>query len=1697
MKKLTAIFAMVLVCYSVSAQLYYNEWIDYSKTYYKFKVGSDGLYRITSNQLQSIGLGNVPAQNFQLWRNGKQVIVYTSVSTGTFPATGYIEFWGQKNDGVVDHDLYRRPEYQLSDKESLLSDTAAYFLTYNTTGNNLRYTTTANNVSGNTLPPVPYFMYTAGQYFKERLHRGIAINAGGEYVYSSSFDIGEMWTTGDIYASTPDTTSFSNLYVAATGPAANVRAGMAGSAPNYRGFEIDLNNTKVIDSNLSQFGAAVLGNYNVPLSLISSNNAAFKVVNKSSNTTDRIVCNFLELTYPRQFNFGNRQNFEFTLPASASNRYLEIINLNVSGSTPVLYDITNKRRYVADISGSQFRFVILPSATADNFVLVSQDAANGNIVTGLQQRNFVNYGAGANQGDYLIITHPNLTSLYQGANQVEEYRAYRSSVMGGSFNAKIYDINELTDQFGYGIKHNPLGVKNFLRWARSTFAVQPKYCFIIGRGVTYADYRENQHEPFMDNLQLVPTWGYPASDILLASNNMDPVMNTMISRLAAITPGEVAQYLAKVKEYEQAQQNPMQTIADKAWMKNVVQVIGANDQGLEAILESYMRNYENKIEDTLFGGYVSNFNKTESGPVTPITNAHMSDLFSQGISLVNYFGHSSATSLDYNLDDPAAYNNTGKYPVFLVSGCLAGNIYSYDVSRSTLFGTLSEKWVLTPQRGAIGFIASTHFGVDTYLDFLNQHFYESVAKTGYGKSLAYNLNEAISAMVASNNMDFLMPRLHAEETCLHGDPALKMNTHALPDFVIEEPQIQVVPNIVSVADSVYNVKVKVYNIGKAMGDSVRLQIKHVYPNGSDTLIYNKRIKSVRYLDSVSVRVPIVAQRDKGPNKICVAVDTDNGYAELSETNNSNCKEYTVYEDEVTPLYPYNYSIVNKQNIKLYASTANPVVSSRQYFMEIDTTELFNSSLKVSKNLISSGGLLEFDPGLSFTDSTVYYWRVAPAASSGSLRWNKASFIYLANSSLGFNQSHYYQHQKSTGNDIYIDSASRKWTFAKHPQMMTIINSIYPTSGTEDGHFAIQIGGEFVTKSACVGHSVIFNVFEPRTMQPLYNQTVPSTIQSGTAGGFMGSGPACGTSRKYNFEFSYLDTADRRKMIDFMDWVPAGYYVTARLILDAPYQTFASNWQNDEAVYGTNNTAYSRLKAAGFADFDSFSYPRTWSFIYKKNDNAFQPQWLFSTGLYDRITMYVPVDIPATAGFISSPTFGPAQAWHSVKWRGSSLETPARDTYRVYVIGIRTTGQPDTLYTLQPNQQDFNVSSVSAAVYPYIRLAMFAQDTVAVTPYQLRYWRLLYDPLPEGALAPNISFNVKDTLDAGEPFDMKLPFKNVSDMPFADSIKVKLQLTDNNNVTTTYPQQKLKALQPGDTGIIHLPLNTAQLTGNNTLYVEVNPNNDQPELYHFNNYLYKNFIVGGDKYKPLLDVTFDGVHILNGDIVSAKPKIIVKLKDEAKFLALNDTSLAQVYVRLPGANGTLQRFAFGTDTLKFIPADLSTGKNEATIEFTPFFRNDSEDDYYELVVRGKDKSGNPAGEVEYHVRFQVFNKPMISNMFNYPNPFTSSTAFVFTLTGSEVPQNLRIQIMTITGKIVKDITKAELGPLHIGRNITEYKWDGTDQYGQKLGNGVYLYRVLTNLNGASLDKFQTRDESGEKVNTDKYFNKGYGKMYLMR
>ncbi len=518
MKKLILLFFIFFTA-SAYAQTYSNSWIDYNKTYYKFKVGKNGLCRINQPALNAAGLGNIPAEQFQLWRNGAEVTLYTSVASGSLSATDFIEFWGMMNDGKTDTKLYRTADFQLSDQYSLQTDTAAYFLTVNPSGNNLRYTDAANNVAGNSLPAEPYFMDVKGLYYRTVINPGYAVPAGS-YVYSSSYDVGEGWMSADIYPNRPLPAQINDLNVYTGGPNASLKFAVAGNALNERNIRVKFNNIFIDDEPMPWFTYIKKQINDIPLSaFVSPNWALISFQNTSTESTDRYAVSFVELTYPSKFNFNNRTDYSFELPATATGNYLVIDNFNFGTKAPVLFDITSNKRYLGDISTpGKVKFVLPPSAVAKRtFQMASEEPATVNNISSFQQRNFINYAVSANQGNYLIISNPILYTSANGANNVDLYRQYRSSSAGGGYNAKVIEIDELVDQFAYGIKKHPSAIKDFIQYAKSTFSLSPQYIFLIGKGITYDDYVKNQKSQYADRLNLVPTFGSPASDVLLSS----------------------------------------------------------------------------------------------------------------------------------------------------------------------------------------------------------------------------------------------------------------------------------------------------------------------------------------------------------------------------------------------------------------------------------------------------------------------------------------------------------------------------------------------------------------------------------------------------------------------------------------------------------------------------------------------------------------------------------------------------------------------------------------------------------------------------------------------------------------------------------------------------------------------------------------------------------------------------------------------------------------------------------------------------------------------------------------------------------------------------------------------------------------------------------------------------------------------------
>ena len=1675
----------------VSAQTYNNEWINFSNTYYKFKVGSNGLYRIPQSVLATAGMGNVPVQNFQLFRNGKEVPIYTSAASGTLGNTDYIEFWGQMNDGAPDAPLYRNPIYQHTQHTSLETDTAVYFLTVNSSGSTFHYLNGPNNPASSVLPTETYFMYTTGSYYKATINPGYA-QIVGEALYSSAYDMGEFWSTNFIAPGTPFQDIKNNMFGYMSGPNASVRFGMVGDADNTRTVSFSVNGTVIADSVMNSY-SDWLTTETVPMSVLGPTSATMAFTNNSGVGNDRMVASFFELTYPRTYDFGGLANFPFQLPAKAAGYLLKITDVPLAGgTTPVLYDMTNGVRYTAVVNAdNSLSFALAGSSTTTQFVLVNEDPSLVQPINGLAPKNFVNYAAAANQGNYVIIANSILYTGSSGNNPVQDYKTYRSSAAGGSYNTVVVDIADLIDQFAFGVKAHPLSIQNFLRYARAVWGVQPQYVLLMGHAMSYDQfnyYSEVTHDPLVNSLEMVPTWGYPASDnMLVAANGASTLPTVPVGRLSVCTGPELEIYLSKVKEYESTQATAANTIQGRLWMKNVVQLTGVSEPYLGTILCNYMVAYQQLITDTLCGASVSLFCDGNATTGTTVPPSLIAGLFSTGISLLNYFGHSSNTVLDYGLDKPNDYNNAGKYPVFLVNGCDAGDYYIYDPLRpSGQSMTLSETYDLANQRGSVIFIAASSFQIVNYCNIYLTGLYTLFDNQDYGKTMGVLENDALAYLLNSAPGDYFA-RQHVEQFCMNGDPALKLNQMPT-DYDVEPSTVSVNPGFISTSNTSFTVNAKFYNLGKAVNDSVGVLVQRTYPNGTSTILYNKKIRGIRYADSIQIVVPIVPTRDIGDNKITVTIDPGNLIPEVTYSNNSVTVDAYIYQNGATPVFPYNYAIINTPTAKLVASTNNPLIPSTQYTMQLDTTQNFNSPMLVTKMMTSVGGELEFDPGITYLDSVVYYWRVASTPAQGqAAAWANSSFVYIdpAHSTVGMNQSHYFQHLGSTGDSIVM-AASRKWQFSATQHSFYVTNAMYPYyTFSED--FEVGVDGNNYIQSACVGHSFMFNVFNPVTLTAWKNVDA-----SGNNLYLSGSGSAnCAPYNNWDFEFSYMSASSRYLAMRFMDSIPNGYYVVVRSFdCDSSGQnSYAATWHADEATYGAGNSIYTRLKNAGFSTIDSVSSPRSWFFVFKKNDNTFTPVAKLSQGLFDQITQYVYFNTTFYSGSILSPVFGPATKWGMLHWRGHDLSSPVTDTVGVQVVGVDTLGNYTTLYRLPRTVQDFDISAINAKQYPNVQLRLATMDSVNALPYQLDYWRLNYTPVPEGALAPNLYLKAPDTVVLGQPIEFAIAFKNISPYAF-DSMTLKMYILDAHNVTHTINLPKRRPIASGDTLILDYVIPSSAYGGANTIYVDFNPNT-QPEQYLFNNFVYKSVFVKGDNRAPTLDVTFDNVHILNDDIVSAKPHIAVKLQSQSPYLLLKDTSLITVQVMYP--NGSLHNYYFNTDTVRFTPA-TSANNNVATVDFTPAFSTQSnpQGDVYQLIVSGKDELGTSAGTGPYRVGFTVINKPMISNVFNYPNPFSTSTAFVFTITGSQVPQNMKIQILTITGKVVREITKEELGNLHVGTNITEYKWNGTDMYGNRLANGVYLYHVVTNLNGQSLSKF-----NAQGTNTDRFFNNGYGKMYLMR
>lgn len=1648
MKKFYCILTLWWLATTVNGQSFRNEWIDYNKTYYKFPVSETRLYRIPLSALTSIGLGNIPAQDFQLWRNGAEVPLFTTQETGPLAADGFIEFYGKMNDGYPDTELYASPNDQVNTDRSYFSDTAWFYLTVNAGKPNLRLKQAANNVAGTGVAPENSFWHI------QRLQPDYLWNYGEASVVATQPVRSALLNGGEGWASAP----FSNYYFQFY--AINVPHADYATASNSIDFSYSisgnyhLNRTVVVWVNDSIVSRPYLTGYqmlkdtikSLPQSIIKSNVVNFKMASNNGDFWDNSVLNLASIRYKRTFDFDNEDLFALTLASNTQAQHLRIKGFRNGGQPVIVYDLSSSKRYLTVQNLDTDSVLLEPSSIQREVVLAAQGASIKQ-VSSFTRKNFINLKDPAQQGNYIIISSDLLLS--EPNNAIQEYANYRQSEAGGNYNPKILNINELAEQFAFGQNRSPLAIKNYIRFASTQTTIKPKAVFLIGRSTSYASLRVVGKRNENEIIGSLPTFGSPSSDNLLASDvNNSPIPLIPIGRLSAINNEEVRTYLSKVKAYEALLSNPTASTSERDWKKEVIHLIGGDDLFLVNIITNFFNRYRVSITDTAISAKVYMY-KRVNNPSFANDMTQIKNRIDNGAGLITYFGHSSSSGIDFNLSSPEEYQNTnGKFPIFIANGCRAGNIFDFNYSRiSSKNISVSENFIFAKNKGAISFISNSDLGVINYMHLFTNEYYKQFSRFSYGKTIGEIQQEAIRNTWNITGSGDPLNRINLEQVILHSDPAIVPYPYPAPDYTTSEDQVSFMPVSPNVSNDSIWVKVKFANIGRAVRENVEVLIQHERANGQRVQLLRTTLTNLLKMDSIQVKMGLKGLFDGGTNYLIATIDPDGVRTEFSEQNNSTRKAFDLNTTVLLPVFPYDLSIVQGPTVRLTGSTANPVAKMATYRFQVDTSKNFNSPLRFSKDTNSIGGALSVVPNIAWKTNTVYYWRVSPVSIGVATNWAGASFLYNPTLGSGSNQSHYYQHlQSSLAKMMLGDASNRQFAFQDIPQNLYAEHGIYPTSGTEEGHFSIIVNGLRSIRSACIGSSIIFNVFDGQTFKPWDN----------SVGGQYGSGYYCGPGREYNFEFYYYSQANRKTIMDFLNIIPKGHYVAARMVLDPPHDSsFAKYWLNDTAMYGKGNSLYHALVKQGFQNIDSLNKPRTFAFFFKKDDTlSFKPVTVFSEGLYDRIQTSQNLYTKDTSGNILSPDYGPATAWKTLTWASLKDADPAsKGVANLQLYGKTKTGNYTLLRNLSSAETNVDISSISATTYPYVQLRMHTGDTTKAKPVQLQHWRVTYDPVADGALSAadywrwtaDTLLQLKDSLRLG------IAFKNVSAFPMA-ATNYTLKLGNKNGQEINLQKGSLKSLNAGDTARIYFAGNIDSLLGRYYLRLEVNGAKAPAEQAYFNNLAYMPFDVDSLKDAVQL-ISFNATPGTNQ--VNTSWNVALELKvGKYEILHGTDSSVAGMQVVL-----TQQPVNAAAPQQQYLLAHTNPviGNNYYRLRITDIYGNVILSKAIEIKVRLLDYTMLPSGNALLH-NWKFENEMKLTNYRIEHAVNTGSFAAVAT------------RVATNTGVPETNYTYSHTKP---SLGINKYRLAYTDAYGNNYATAeksitIALQQFNVVVNGKVVD-----------------------------
>jgi hypothetical protein len=211
---------------------------------------------------------------------------------------------------------------------------------------------------------------------------------------------------------------------------------------------------------------------------------------------------------------------------------------------------------------------------------------------------------------------------------------------------------------------------------------------------------------------------------------------------------------------------------------------------------------------------------------------------------------------------------------------------------------------------------------------------------------------------------------------------------------------------------------------------------------------------------------------------------------------------------------------------------------------------------------------------------------------------------------------------------------------------------------------------------------------------------------------------------------------------------------------------------------------------------------------------------------------------------------------------------------------------------------------------------------------------------------------------------------------------------------------------------------------------------------------ENVMIGGtdstvapDLQGPSISIYLDSRSFRPGDLVGESPLLLIDYFDEHGI----NTASGGIGHRLEAIIDDQPTAINLTDFYKGKPDSYQEGSVEYQLSNVP-------DGKHVVAAKAWDVYNNSSTA---QTTFEVASTSdlRISNVFNYPNPFAQATTFTFQQNQSS-PINVEIKIYTLAGRIVR-----VLGSPNVMDRFVRIGWDGRDEDGDILANGVYLYRVV--------------------------------------